>query len=409
MTAGGRASAGPQGDRPRSDARVEVEPRDSGGLEVCLTSKVELLYGAAIRRQLEEGARALGLEHALLTVVDGGAMPFVLDARLEAATRALGLDVGAGLLPDMQPEQTEPSPRDRFRRSRLYLPGSQPKFMISAGLYGADALILDLEDSVAPPEKAAARVLVRNALRFLDWGRAERMVRINQLPAGLDDLEFLVGHGVQMILIPKVESPDEVVAVAERAAALAGGAAPPWLMPILESGRGVFAAEAIASAHPTVAALTIGLEDYTADVGARRTVGGRESFWARSALLAAAASAGVQAIDSVFSDLADPEGLAESVREARDLGFVGKGCIHPKQIPVVHEGFAPDPADVDRARKIVLAFEDAQARGLGVVSLGSKMIDPPVVKRALRTVEIAVRAGLLDPDWKERGKETSDA
>ena len=402
MTGAKRAEAGPRGSDVRSDACVSIERRDSGGLSVEVRSKVQLLYGEAIRRQMEEGARALGLE-------DGGALPFVLDARLEACARALGVVTGEGLLPERTPDSFEPSTRNRFRRSRLYLPGTQPKFMINAGLYGADGIILDLEDSVSPPEKPAARVLVRNALRFLDWGAAERMVRINQLPTGLDDLPFAVGHGAQLILIPKVESPDQVVAVAERSAELAGDGEPPFLMPILESGRGVLAAESIARAHPSVVALTIGVEDYTADLGAVKSSGGRETFWARSAIVAAAASAGVQAIDSVYSDLADDEGLRESVREAKELGFLGKGCIHPKQIRIVHEGFAPSPAELERARTIVLAFEAAEARGLGVVSVGAKMIDPPVVKRAARQVEFAVRAGLLAPDWRRLEEVPTDA
>ncbi len=404
-----RSTAGPPGDRPRSDARVEIERRESGGIEIRLTSKVELLFGDSIRRQIEEGARALGLEHALVTVVDGGALPFVLDARLEACVRALGVDVGDGIPPEALPANVGPSDRDRFRRSRLYLPGSQPKLMLNAGLYGADGLILDLEDSVAPPEKAAARVLVRNALRFLDWGGAERMVRINQIPAGLDDLEFVVGHGAQMILIPKVETSDEVVAVAEACARLSGDVEPPWIMPILESGKGVLHAEEIASAHPTVVALTIGLEDYTADVGAQKKARERESFWARSTVVAAAAAARVQAIDSVYSDVADTRGLESSVREAKMLGFVGKGCIHPRQIPVVHRGMMPTEAELDRSVRVVRAFDDAQARGLGVVSLGSKMIDPPVVKRALRRVDLAVRTGQLPADWRTTEEETSDA
>jgi citrate lyase subunit beta/citryl-CoA lyase len=402
-------AAGPREEELRSDARVEIERRDSGGLEIRLTSKVELLYGEAIRRQIEETLTVLGVPHGVVTVRDGGAPPFVLDARLEAAARDLGIDVGEGRPSERLPANAGPSPRDRFRRSRLYLPGSQPKFMVNAGLYGADGVILDLEDSVAPPEKSAARVLVRNALRFLDWGGAERMVRINQLPAGLDDLPFVVGHGAQLLLIPKVETPDEVVAVAEAVARLAGNDDPPWLMPILESGKGMLAAEAVASAHPTVVALTLGLEDYTADIGAARTAEGRESFWARSVVVAAAASARVQAIDSVHSDVADEEGLVAACREARSLGFVGKGCIHPRQIPVVHREMAPTDDEIERATRIVRAFDDATARGLGVVSLGSKMVDPPVVARATRTVDLAVRAGRLAPDWKEREKETSDA
>jgi citrate lyase subunit beta/citryl-CoA lyase len=227
------------------------------------------------------------------------------------------------------------------------------------------------------------------------------MVRINQLPDGLVDLPFVVGHGAQLVLIPKVESAAQVVAVAEECAHLAGDEDPPWLMPILESAAGVLDAGAIARAHPAVVALTIGLEDYSADIGAARTPEGRESFWARSRVVAAARAAGVAPIDSVHSDVADLDGLAAAVAEARSLGFEGKGCVHPRQIPVVNRGFSPSEEELARAKDIVLAWDAAEAAGLGVVSLGSRMIDPPVVKRAARTVALAVRTGQLAADWKE--------
>ena len=160
-------------------------------------------------------------------------------------------------------------------------------------------------------------------------------------------------------------------------------------MPIVESALGVIRAYEIASASPNVVALAIGLEDYTADIGTERTREGRESFWARSQVVNAARAAGVQPIDTVFSDVGDVEGLRESVLEAKSLGFDGKGCIHPRQIAIVHEAFAPTQTELKKARRIVNAFEGAQKKGLAAVSLGSKMIDPPVVKRALRVVKLA--------------------
>ena len=167
-----------------------------------------------------------------------------------------------------------------------------------------------------------------------------------------------------------------------------------YLMPIIESALGVIRAYEIATASDNVVALTIGLEDYTADIGTARTTEGRESFWARSQVVNAARAAGVQPIDSVFSDVSDMNALRESVLEAKALGFDGKGCIHPRQIAAIHEAFAPTAAELDKARKIVAAFEEAEAEGLGVVSLGSKMIDPPVVKRAQRVVRLARAMGM---------------
>ncbi|MCK4680534.1 HpcH/HpaI aldolase/citrate lyase family protein, partial [bacterium] len=280
--------------------------------------------------------------------------------------------------------------------------------MLNAGLHQPDGVIIDLEDSVAPSQKEAARYVVRNVLRSVDFLGAERMVRINQGQMGLDDLPFLVPHNVHIILIPKAESADDVKAVDARVQEIRkekGVKNEVFLMPIVESALGCFKAYEIASASPNVVALTIGLEDYTADIGTQRTNEGRESFWARSQVVNAARAADVQPIDTVFSDVTDMEGLMASVIEAKGLGFDGKGCIHPRQIEVIHRGFAPSDGEVKKATRIVVAFEKAEAEGLGVVSLGSKMIDPPVVKRASRTVELAVASGVLSENWREGGGE----
>ncbi len=167
-------------------------------------------------------------------------------------------------------------------------------------------------------------------------------------------------------------------------------------MPIVESALGVIRAYKIATSSPNICAITIGLEDYTADICTERTDDGRETFWARSKVVKSARAAGVQPIDSVFSDVSDMGALRESVLEAKALGFDGKGCIHPRQIAVVHEAFAPTKTELEKALRIVAAFEEAQKKGLAAVSLGSKMIDPPVVKRAQRVVRLARQMGLID-------------
>jgi citrate lyase subunit beta/citryl-CoA lyase len=290
------------------------------------------------------------------------------------------------------------------------LPGNEPKYFLNASLHKPDAIILDLEDAVAPSEKDAARLLVRNALRAVDFGQCERMVRINQGERGLEDVDALVPQNAHVILIPKVETAEQVQAVdsrAEKVRRAAGLERPCFLMPIIESALGCFNALAIATATSNVVALTIGLEDYTADLGAQRTLEGRESLWARQVVVNAARAAGVTPIDTVFSDLSDMEGLRLSILEAKALGFEGKGCIHPRQVPVVHEAFAPSAEEVEKAQRIVLAFEDAERKGLGVVALGSKMIDPPVVKRASRTVQMAEALAMLPKDWRIRTEKSS--
>jgi len=399
-----KASAGRSAEGVRSDCRVTFEPAGSGGIAIELDSKVASMYGRATEDLASRVVEALGVANARLTIEDSGALPFVIAARIECAVRRSGVDVSGTFLPDAGGGFGAGTEKNRMRRSRLYLPGNEPKFFINAAFHEPDGVILDLEDSVASGEKDAARVVVRNALRVVDFGRAERMVRINQLPAGLEDLDWIVPCNVHVILIPKCESADEVKEVESRIVQITkreGIKNPVYLMPIMESALGAIRAFEVATASKNVIALAVGLEDYTADIGTQRTLEGRESFWARSQVVNAARATGIQPIDTVFSDVGDMDGLRESVLEAKALGFEGKGCIHPRQIAVIHDAFAPADAEVARAKKIVRAFEAAEAAGLGVVSLGTKMIDPPVVKRALRTVELAEKAGMLNARWRE--------
>src|SRR6201997_2124574 len=322
--------AGHSGPEIRSDLYVRIEPRDSGGLHIELQSRVEAYYGDSIRKQAEEVLEVLGVRDAQVLIRDEGALPFVIAARIEAAVRRAGLGEGTRVLPD-RVDLPAASDRDRIRRSRLYLPGSEPKYFINAALHGPDAIILDLEDSVHRAEKDVARILVRNALRAVHFGACERMVRINQLPLGLEDLAEIIPESPDLILIPKVEHPGQVTQVDRMISELKVRHQinrPIWLMPILESGQGIESAGAIAASTENVGALTIGLEDYTADLGGARTSEGRESLYARTRLVNAAKAAGVQAIDSVFSEVADVEGLKRWGEAPRAVGFEGMGCIH---------------------------------------------------------------------------------
>ncbi|MGA9254977.1 MAG: aldolase/citrate lyase family protein, partial [Candidatus Sulfotelmatobacter sp.] len=364
--------AGHSGPEIRSDVHVRIEPLERGGVSVALESRVKPYYGDAIRRQTEEVLEALGVRHAQVAIHDEGALPFVIAARIEAAARRAGLGEGTRVLPDRL-SLPDPSPRDRMRRSRLYVPGSEPKYFINAALHGADAIILDLEDSVHPSEKDAARLLVRNALRAVDFLQCERMVRINQLPLGLEDLEEIVPESPDLILIPKVETPGQVIDASQKIAEIKanyGITRPIWLMPILESALGIEKTYEIATASGEIVALTIGLEDYTADLGVVKTATGAESLFARQRMVNAAHAAGVQAIDSVFGDVGDMDALRAWALTSRAMGFEGMGCVHPLQIPVIHEAFAPTPAEIEKARRIVAAYNEAQQKGLGVVSLG---------------------------------------
>ncbi len=384
-------TAGNRGSGIRSDVWVSVKPAHSGGLQIAITSKVKMLFGRQIQELTEKVLHFFEIKNAQVDIVDAGAVDFVLAARLEAAIKQVMQTDKEFLLPLLEENKTS-TKKDDFRFSRLYLPGNSPKLMLNAGVHKPNGLILDLEDAVAPEKKTEARFLVRNALRNLHFYGAERMVRINQGKRGLEDLELVIPHFVNLILVPKCEEAEDVRRVAEKTKQILQRHKmehPVWFMPIVESAKGVMNAFAIATSDSHVAAMAIGLEDYTADLGTHRTNEGTESFFARSMVVNAARAAGIQPIDSVFSDVSDMEALAENVKRSKALGFDGMGCIHPRQISVVHENFAPDAAEIDKAKKIFLAFKEAEAKGLGVVSLGSKMIDPPVVKRALNTIKLA--------------------
>jgi citrate lyase subunit beta / citryl-CoA lyase len=396
-------TTGNKGKTIRSDCFVTLELKDDGGIDLQLESKVEVMYGESIRKLANEVLAFFGIKNGILKIEDSGALPLVITARIEATIKKL-IKSEAEFLPDLLPENKYTTNKDRNRFSRLYLPGNTPSLMINAGIHKPDGIILDLEDAVAPDKKDEARFMVRNALRGINFYGAERMVRINQGERGLEDLDYILPHNVNLILIPKCEKPSQIHDVNLRIKEIrrkTSLSTQVWLMPIIESALGVINAYPIASAAENIVAMAIGLEDYTADLGTKRTIEGSESFFARSMVVNASRAAGIQPIDSVFSDVGDMEGLKQNVIRSKALGFDGMGCIHPRQIKVIHENFAPSAEETEKAMKIVFAYHKATEQGLGVVSLGTKMIDPPVVKRALNTINLAVKMGKLSENWRE--------
>ena len=392
-----RGIAGNSGENIRSDCKIELTLLEQGGIKIILKSKVDSMYGDSIRTQVKEILDFYGITHAEVSVEDSGALPLVIAARLEATVKQVSNTRKEFLLPTAVADRP-PSSKERFRMSRLYLPGNNPAMMINAGIHEPDGIILDLEDSVAPGRKDEARILVRNALRNINFYGAERMVRINQLPLGLEDASAVVPHGVDLLLIPKCEEAwqiNEVEKVVKSTLDLISSDRQIFLMPIIESALGVENAFQIATASKQVVAMAIGLEDFTADLGVPRTEEGRESLYARTRIVNACKAARIQPIDSVYSDVGNMAGLLENVKQSSALGFEGMGCIHPGQIRVIHEGFMPSIEEVERAKQIIEAFEEAGKKGLGVVSLGSKMIDPPVVKRAEKTMLLAKKYNMI--------------
>lgn len=396
-----KVSCGYYGPKIKSDCLVQYE-KTEGNLQIEIETQQD---AGVLKASILETSERLEITTGSVLVKDCGAESFVVAARFEAAARQV---LGENLsLPEPAGEYVA-SERTRPRRSRLYVPGNTPRFYEKALKSGADGIILDLEDSVSPSRKFEARVLVAHALKNLDFGLMEIMVRINQGEEAVDDLDWIIPQKVQHILIPKVETSDQVSTVRdiiEKISELCSRPTPVWLMPIIESPSGVFNAESIAKAVPETASLTLGLQDLTAELGVSPTPEGRESFVARSLIVLAARAADLQPIDTVYSDVANQEGLEASVEEAKALGFIGKGCIHPRQVETINRIFLPDEQIIEKAKKIVLAMDRAEKEGLGVVSVGSKMVDPPVARQAEIVIKNAVQFGLLEMDWKDREQE----
>lgn len=287
---------------------------------------------------------------------------------------------------------------ERLRRSRIYLPGNRPRMIQKGPGLGADAVILDLEDSVSPEQKDAARLLVKRAIETINFGQSEVMVRINPVNhGGLKDLEVILETGPDSIVVPKCESREDVMLVADainRAAPKKQVA----ILPMIETAKGILQAYEVASASPMVDAITFGGEDFTQDIGATRTKAGKEIFWGRSLVVIAAKAAGVQALDTVFSDIKDEEGLRRDTREIKEMGFDGRAAIHPAQIEIIHECFAPTEKEMQFAADVLYAAEVARHEGSGVAVVKGKMIDKPIIERAEKLIRYAERLQATVPE-----------
>ena len=289
----------------------------------------------------------------------------------------------------------------RLRRTMMFVPGNNPGMMADAHIYGPDSIMLDLEDSVTLAEKDAARLLVYHALQSVDYGQTEMVVRINPLstPFGRKDIEAVVRAGVHVIRIPKTETADEVREVEaeiERVEERLGCLGRTQIMAAIESALGVVNAYDIATASKRMMGIALGAEDYCANLKTQRSQTGDELRLARETIVVAARAAGIDALDTVYSNLNDMEAFRAEVEFIKTLGFDGKSIINPRQIEVVNEVFAPKEKDIQKARTILAAIREAEARGSGVVAVNGKMVDRPVVIRAQRTIELAKASGLID-------------
>ena len=292
----------------------------------------------------------------------------------------------------------------QLRRTMLYVPGNNPGMIKDAGIYNADCVMFDLEDSVPVAEKDAARFLVNEALRTLDLTGKEYLVRVNALdsPLGIADLEAIVSTRKVVVRLPKTESAQDILQCEreikriEREYGIEPGST--RMMAAVESAAGVLNAKEIAAASPRLIGIAIGAEDYVTDLKTTRSASGVELMFGRSMILLAARAAGIDAIDTVYSDVNNEEGFREEVRLIRQLGFDGKSIINPRQISAVHEIFTPSLKEIDKALAVIEAIKEANRKGSGVIALNGKMIDKPVVMRAQRTIDLAVAAKVLEKE-----------
>ena len=282
----------------------------------------------------------------------------------------------------------------------MFVPGNNPGMMADAHIYRPDSIMLDLEDSVTMAEKDTARLLVYNALKSVDYGDTEMVVRINPLntPYGKKDIEAVIKAGVDVIRMPKTETAEEVVEVEreiERVEREIGCEGRTLIMAAIESALGICNAYAIATASPRMMGIALGAEDYCANLKTQRTPDGDEPRLARETIVVAARAAGIAALDTVYSNLEDMETFRKEVEFIHRLGFDGKSIINPRQIEIVNEVFAPTEKAIEKARIILAAIREAEAKGSGVIAVNGKMVDRPVVIRAQRTIDLAIASGIL--------------
>lgn len=282
----------------------------------------------------------------------------------------------------------------------MFVPGNNPAMMQDAFIYGPDSIMLDLEDSVTMAEKDAARLLVHHALKTIDFGNTEMVVRVNPLstPYGKKDVEAVVKAGVHVIRMPKTETADEIrelEAEIEKVETQLGCVGRTQIMAAIESTLGVINAYDIATASKRMMGIALGAEDYSANLKTQRTPEGMELLLARQTIVVAARAAGIDALDTVYSNLNDMETFRKEVELIKSLGFDGKSIINPRQIEVVNEVFAPKEKEIQKSLTILAAIKEAEKRGSGVIAVNGKMVDRPVVIRAQRTIDLAIASGIL--------------
>lgn len=288
----------------------------------------------------------------------------------------------------------------RLRRTMLFMPGNNPGMLQNAGILGADSIILDLEDAVSITEKDSARILVREAIKKIDYGNVEVVVRINPLDTDYaqKDIEEIARVKPDTIMVPKateeaIKKVDEMVTKIEKEEGYEKGSI--RLFALIESAYGVENSYTIIKASDRIEGVLLGGEDLTSDLGIKRTKEGKEIAYARNKIAIACRALKVDSIDTPFTDTNDYEGLAKDTFNAKSLGFTGKSSINPRQIDTIHSVFAPTDEEINYAKKVMEAKDNAEKEGKGVFSLNGKMVDAPIINRARNTLELAKILGLI--------------
>ena len=291
--------------------------------------------------------------------------------------------------------------QEKLRRTMMFVPGNNPGMIKDAYIYNCDCIMFDLEDSVSYAEKDAARSLVFHALTTIDYGDKELVVRVNALNTsiGIDDLEAMVRARIDVIRLPKTETAQDIVFCEEQIERIEKTVGIPVgttkMMAAIESAQGVLNAPAIAMASKRLIGIALGAEDYVTDLKTSRSAEGIELLFARSMILQAARAAGISALDTVFSDVNDEEGLIAEAKHIKQLGFDGKSVINPRQIQPIIDIFTPTLKEIQKAKAVMEAIAVANRRGSGVISLNGKMIDRPIVLRAERVISLAKAARII--------------
>ncbi|MBU5485078.1 CoA ester lyase [Clostridium sp. MSJ-11] len=288
----------------------------------------------------------------------------------------------------------------KLRRTMLFMPGNNPGMLQNAPILGADAVILDLEDAVSLTEKDAARTLVSGAIKNIDYSQVELVVRINPLDTefGPTDLETIARVKPDTILVPKatkeqMQEANEIITKVEEEEGFEKGSIK--LFGLIETAYGLETVYDVATSTDRLVGLLLGAEDLTSDFGIKRTKESDEIYYARCRFAAACRAARIDAIDTPFTDTNDYEGLRLDTMKAKKIGFTGKASINPRQVETIHSVYNPTENEIKYAIRVLEARDEAFAKGIGVFSLDGKMIDAPVINRAITTVDLAKNLGLI--------------